>query len=46
VGERHGSPGLSLPCAPSDFVAAAARTPNDETVEIRWSEVFGVANAH
>ena len=35
-----------IPCAASDFVIAAARTPNNVTIEILWGEVSGFASTH
>ena len=35
-----------LPGAASDFVVAAARAPNDVTIEILWGEVSGFAGTH
>ena len=35
-----------LPRAASDFVVAAARTPNNVTIEILWGEVSGFASTH
>ena len=35
-----------LPCAASDFVVAAARAPNNVTIEILWGEVSGFAGTH
>src|SRR3977135_921329 len=35
-----------LPCAASDLVVAAARTPNNVTIEILWGEVSGFASTH
>ena len=36
----------SIPCAASDFVGAAARAPNNVTIEILWGEVSGFASTH
>jgi len=36
----------SLPCAASNFVVAAARAPNNVTIEILWGEISGFAGAH
>ena len=35
-----------LPRASSDFVIAAARTPDNATIEILWGEVPGFTSAH
>jgi hypothetical protein len=35
-----------VPCAASDFVVAAARAPNNVTIEILWGEVSGFASTH
>ena len=34
------------PCAARDFVVAAARAPNNVTIEILWGEVSGFAGTH
>ena len=36
----------SVPRAASDFVLAAARAPNNVTIEIPTGEVFGFAGTH
>jgi hypothetical protein len=35
-----------IPYAASDFVVAAARAPNNVTIEILWGEVSGFAGTH